>query len=67
LRSDTGHLRSKRCYKKCMSRDESRGVIEAGSGSQFDPQVVKAFFDIEEEFNAIGMTMGYCQDPCRAH
>lgn len=52
-------LRSKRCYKKCFARTESRGIIEAGSGGQFDPVLVKAFFDIEEEFNAIGVTMGY--------
>jgi putative two-component system response regulator len=54
-------LRSKRCYKERVARSESRGIIEAGGGAQFDPQVVKAFFTIEEEFNTVGITMGYSQ------
>ena len=52
-------LRSKRCYKEGMSRSQSRSIIEDGSGTQFDPVLVKAFLDIEEEFNAIGLTMGF--------
>ncbi len=52
-------LRSKRCYKESVPRSEGRDIIEAGSGVQFDPVLVKAFLDIEEEFNVIGIKMGY--------
>ena len=56
-------LRSKRCYKRSVPWEQSRGVIEAGSGTQFDPVLVKAFLDIEKEFNTIGISMGYGQNP----
>ncbi len=52
-------LRSNRCYKGPFSRDRSRGIIESGSGAQFDPALVKAFLALEEEFDRIGREMGY--------
>jgi len=52
-------IRSKRCYKECIPRSRNRELIEAGSGTQFDPVLVKIFLEIEEEFNSIGCAMGY--------
>jgi len=46
-------LTSKRPYKRAMSHLESRAIIVAGSGSQFDPEVVAAFLRHEHEFEAI--------------
>ncbi len=52
-------LRSNRCYKKSFSRHQSREIIESGSGAQFDPVLVKAFLELEEEFDRVGQEMGY--------
>ncbi len=46
-------LTSKRPYKRAMSHLESRGIILAGSGSQFDPEVIAAFMRHEHEFEEI--------------
>lgn len=48
-------LRSKRCYKGPLDRDECRETIENGSGTQFDPVIVEAFVSLEEEFNNTGI------------
>lgn len=42
-------LRTDRCYKKAMSAREAREIIIAGRGSQFAPDIVDAFLDIETE------------------
>jgi len=52
-------LRSSRCYKGPFSREQSREFIENGSGTHFDPMLVKAFLTLEEEFDRVGKTMGY--------
>lgn len=52
-------LRSNRCYKGPLSRDQSRKIIESGSGTKFDPVLVKAFLALEEEFDSVGRKMGY--------
>ena len=52
-------IRSKRCYKESMSRDQSREIIASGSGTQFDPVLVETFLSMEVEFDAIGREMGY--------
>ena len=52
-------LRSKRCYKEAFSRDKSRKIIESGSGTKFDPILVKTFLGLEEQFDSIGRKMGY--------
>jgi putative two-component system response regulator len=52
-------LRSTRCYKVSFSRDRSREIIQSGSGTQFDPVLVKAFLELEEEFEKVGQEMGY--------
>lgn len=38
-------LRSERPYKRCFTREECRAIIAEGSGTQFDPDVVRAFLD----------------------
>lgn len=43
-------LTSKRCYKEAFSHDKSRGIIVDSRGTHFDPVVVDAFLDIEDEF-----------------
>ena len=45
-------LRSRRCYKAALSHEESRKILQTGSGSQFDPLVIKAFLMVEAEIVA---------------
>jgi putative two-component system response regulator len=52
-------LRSKRCYKPSLSREQSREIVASGSGTQFDPEAVAAFLAIEEEFDRVRCEMGY--------
>lgn len=52
-------VRSKRCYKESMSRSQCGEIIRSGSGTQFDPVLVNAFLDLEDEFDAMGREMGY--------
>ena len=52
-------LRSTRCYKGSFSRELSRKIIEDGSGTQFDPVLVKTFLALEESFDRIGREIGY--------
>jgi putative two-component system response regulator len=46
-------LTSKRCYKDAFSHAKSRSIIEQGRGSHFDPDVVLAFLEMEDEFQRI--------------
>lgn len=46
-------LTTKRPYKKAMSHEESKAIIVAGTGTQFDPEIVEAFVAKEDEFRAI--------------
>jgi putative two-component system response regulator len=46
-------LRSERCYKKALSHEEARDLIAGGTGSHFDPAVVEAFLNVEDQFIAI--------------
>ena len=43
----------RRVYKAAMPHEQATDVLRKGSGIHFDPQVVAAFFDIEEEIQAI--------------
>lgn len=52
-------LRSKRCYKEPMTREQSREIIIKGKGQQFDPIIVDAFLGVEEELDRIGLEMGF--------
>jgi putative two-component system response regulator len=46
-------LRTKRVYKDTMSHDLAKSIIVAGSGVQFDPDIVDAFIRNEAEFVSI--------------
>lgn len=50
-------LRSERCYKKAFSREKTRGIIQGDSGTHFDPSVVTAFEQLEEQFDHVRETM----------
>ena len=43
-------LRSRRPYKDPMSHAKARKIILEGCGNHFDPQIVNAFLDWEEQF-----------------
>jgi putative two-component system response regulator len=46
-------LTSKRPYKEPFSVDKSLAIIRKGNGSHFDPDVVEAFFAVQDEILAI--------------
>ena len=46
-------LTTKRVYKPAFSHAEARDIIAAGRGTDFDPDIVDAFFRREQEFRAI--------------
>lgn len=46
-------LTSKRVYKKAFSHDVARGIILPERGKHFDPAVVNAFVECEQEFIAV--------------
>ena len=46
-------LTSKRCYKDAFSHEKSLSIIMEGNGSHFDPDVVLAFQETENEFQRI--------------
>jgi putative two-component system response regulator len=46
-------LRSKRCYKDTYSHEESRELIVHSCGNQFDPDVIRAFNVVENEFRIV--------------
>ncbi len=46
-------LTTKRVYKDAIPHQEAVGVIQEGSGSQFDPAVVDAFVKREDEFASV--------------
>ncbi|MFL6213761.1 MAG: diguanylate cyclase [Blastocatellia bacterium] len=45
-------MREDRQYRKAMSRDEAIATLKEGAGSVFDPNIVRAFLDQLEEFEA---------------
>ena len=53
-------LTSRRCYKEAFSHEKSREIIELSRGSHFDPAVVEAFLESDNEFKRI---REYYQDP----
>ena len=56
-------LTTKRPYKKAMSHEESREIILAGKGTQFDPAVVDAFLAAEEDFQIVAARQSDNQIP----
>jgi putative two-component system response regulator len=53
-------LTSRRCYKQAFGHEKSRAIILEGKGRHFDPDVVQAFLDTEQEFQRIRLAF---QDP----
>lgn len=43
-------LTSKRCYKEAFSIGKTRGIIIKDRGAHFDPDVIDAFLETEDEF-----------------
>jgi putative two-component system response regulator len=46
-------LISRRVYKEGMPHEKAVKILLEGSGSHFDPDIIEAFDEIEEEFSAI--------------
>lgn len=46
-------LISERVYKAAFSHEQARGIILDGDATHFDPDVIKAFLGLEDEFKAI--------------
>jgi len=49
-------LTVRRVYKVAQSHDVARGIILEGGGKHFDPRVVQAFLEIEDQFQKIRET-----------
>lgn len=48
-------LISKRVYKPPYSHETSKQIMAAGKGTHFDPDVLTAFLDLEDDFRAIAL------------
>ncbi|MFV0448812.1 MAG: two-component system response regulator [Vibrio sp.] len=48
-------LISKRIYKPPFTHAEAMTVITKGKGSHFDPNIIDAFLEVSDEFNAIAL------------
>jgi putative two-component system response regulator len=48
-------LISKRVYKPAFLHEQAVEIIKAGSGSAFDPDIVEAFLEIEDDFRRIAL------------
>jgi putative two-component system response regulator len=46
-------LTSKRVYKPAFDHQKARGIILAGKGTQFDPDIVQAFINREQDFISV--------------
>ncbi len=46
-------LITKRCYKPAFSHEKAVAIIEEGRGSHFDPVLVDAFLEIQDQFREI--------------
>ncbi len=42
-------LTTERCYKRAFPLDKAYAILKEGAGQHFDPQVIDAFFEIEDE------------------
>lgn len=50
-------LTTHRCYKRALSHEEASALILAGSGTQFDPEVVDAFRACETSIKAVALSL----------
>jgi len=49
--------RTERPYKEAFSHEKCVAIIKEGSGTQFDPDIVSAFLEIEAEFDIVHSTL----------
>jgi putative two-component system response regulator len=49
-------LISRRVYKQPMPHEKAVGIIKEGKGTHFDPDMVDAFLELEQEFKKIADT-----------
>ncbi|HUY91951.1 MAG TPA: response regulator [Pirellulales bacterium] len=54
-------LTTKRSYKEAFAHDLTRSIIVEESGTHFDPDVVGAFLDCEEEFIRVRAQFAECE------
>ncbi|MFG1245164.1 response regulator [Xanthobacter flavus] len=59
-------LISRRVYKPPFSREKAAGIIREGRGQHFDPDIVDAFIEIEEEFNDIAERFADSEEDVKA-
>ena len=52
-------LTSERPYKKAFPHDMAVKIIAEGAGSQFDPQIIEVFLEINNEFTAVKIDCQY--------
>ena len=57
----------KRVYKPAMSHEEAARIIGEGRARHFDPDIVDAFFAIEDEFRAIAARFADAAREATAH
>jgi cyclic di-GMP phosphodiesterase len=50
-------LTSDRVYRPALPHQQAVRMIEEGSGSQFDPEIVAAFLEIADQFESIGQNL----------
>jgi response regulator RpfG family c-di-GMP phosphodiesterase len=46
-------LRSRRSYKDAMGHDQSKELIYLGKETQFDPELIDCFYDLEKRFEEV--------------
>lgn len=56
-------LTSERAYKDAVTHEKARQMITDASGTQFDPMVVQAFIDVEDQFKQIAHRYQVVADP----
>ncbi|QDL55187.1 two-component system response regulator [Rhodoferax aquaticus] len=59
-------LISRRVYKEGMPHEKAVAIIQEGRGSHFDPDMVDAFMDLQETFQAIAQRYGDSDDDLTA-
>ena len=50
-------LRARRPYKEPFSHEKAREIIVEGKGKHFDPAIVQAFLKVDQQFEAISLSM----------
>lgn len=48
-------LISQRVYKPAMPHQQAMGIIVSGKGTEFDPDIIDAFIELQEEFQRIAL------------